>query len=103
MDYRTGYNDGFRAGVEAALRFPTMSPTTVANPFDMLPTTPAMPTVSSTKPKRKASAYSKAYGRAYRSLRRKNTLKSGKLRKGVTHKKLVKMAHAEAKKSRRSK
>lgn len=49
------------------------------------------------KVKRKVSAYSRAYGRAYKSLRRKHTLKSGKLRKGVTHKKLVRMAHAEAK------
>lgn len=52
------------------------------------------------KRKRKASAYSRAYGRAYKALRRKHTLKSGKLRKGITHKRLVKMAHAEAKKRR---
>ena len=49
------------------------------------------------KVKRKVSAYSRAYGAAYRRLRKKATLKSGKLRKGVTHKKLVKQAHAEAK------
>lgn len=53
------------------------------------------------KVKRKVSAYSKAYGSAYRSLRRKHTLKSGKLRKGYTHKRLVKMAHAEAKRRRK--
>jgi len=47
--------------------------------------------------KRKVSAYSRRYGAAYKRLRRKNTMKSGKLRKGVTHKRLVKMAHKEAK------
>lgn len=49
------------------------------------------------KKKRKVSAYSRRYGAAYKRLRRKNTLKGGKMRKGVTHKKLVKMAHKEAK------
>lgn len=49
------------------------------------------------KVKRKASAYSKRYGAAYRRLRKKHTLKNGKLRKGYSHKRLVKMAHAEAK------
>jgi hypothetical protein len=48
------------------------------------------------KAKRKASAYSKRYGAAYRRLRKKHTLKNGKLRKGYTHKRLVKMAHKEA-------
>lgn len=47
--------------------------------------------------KRKVSAYSRRYGAAYKRLRRKNTMKSGKMRKGVTHKRLVKMAHKEAK------
>jgi len=53
------------------------------------------------KAKRKVSAYAKTYGAAYRSLRRKHTLKSGKLRKGYTHKRLVKLAHAEAKRRRK--
>lgn len=53
------------------------------------------------KAKRKVSAYAKAYGSAYRSLRKKHTLKSGKMRKGYTHKRLVKMAHAEAKRRRK--
>lgn len=47
--------------------------------------------------KRKVSAYSRRYGAAYKRLRRKHTLKSGKMRKGINHKKLVKMAHKEAK------
>ena len=51
--------------------------------------------------KRKVSAYSRRYGAAYKRLRRKHTLKSGKMRKGITHKKLVKMAHKEAKRSKR--
>jgi len=52
---------------------------------------------AATPKKRKVSAYSRRYGAAYKRLRRKNTLKGGKMRKGVTHKKLVKMAHKEAK------
>jgi hypothetical protein len=51
--------------------------------------------------KRKVSAYAKAYGAAYRRLRKKHTLKNGDLRKGYTHKRLVKLAHAEAKKNRK--
>jgi hypothetical protein len=50
------------------------------------------------KAKRKVSAYNRRYATSYKRLRRKHTLKNGKLRKGITHKKLVKMAHAEAKK-----
>ena len=53
------------------------------------------------KKKRKVSAYSRRYGAAYKRLRRKHTLKSGKMRKGINHKKLVKMAHKEAKMSKR--
>ena len=51
-----------------------------------------------TKKKRKVSAYSRRYGREYKRLRRKFTLKSGSLKKGYSHKRLVKMAHAAAKK-----
>jgi len=47
--------------------------------------------------KRKVSAYSRRYGAAYKRLRRKAMLKNGKMRKGMTHKKIVKMAHQEAK------
>jgi len=47
--------------------------------------------------KRKVSAYSRRYGAAYKRLRRKAMLKSGKMRKGMNHKKLVKLAHKEAK------
>ena len=50
------------------------------------------------KPKRKVSAYNRRYSAAYKRIRRKNTLKSGKLRKGYNHKRIVKLAHAEAKK-----
>jgi len=56
------------------------------------------PAAEPEKPKkRKVSAYSRRYGAAYKRLRRKATLKSGKMRKGMTHKKLVKLAHKEAK------
>ena len=88
MDYAQGYRDGFAAGMAAAQEVP------------MFPSLP-MPGNAPAAPKRKASAYSKAYGRAYKALRRKHTLKSGKLRKGITHKRLVKMAHAEAKRRRK--
>ena len=50
------------------------------------------------KAKRKASAYSKRYGAAYRRIRKQHTLKNGKLRKGWSHKKIVKAAHAAARK-----
>jgi len=91
LDYATGYRDGFAAGMAASM---SMGPA--------VPMQANAPVISDSKPrKRKVSAYSKAYGRAYKSLRRKHTLKSGKLRKGITHKRIVKMAHAEAKRGRK--
>lgn len=101
MDYRTGYDDGFSAGYKAAMQMATF-----AGPVGrevMFPPAAPMQEKAPVARKRKVSAYSKRYGAAYRRLRRKNTLKSGKLRKGVTHKRLVKMAHAEAKKGGRKK
>ena len=50
------------------------------------------------KKKRKASAYSKRYGKAYRDARKKNTTKKGALRKGWSHKRLVMAAHKVARK-----
>ena len=47
--------------------------------------------------KRKVSAYSRRYGSAYKRLRKRHTLKNGKYRKGYNHKKIVKLAHKEAK------
>ena len=47
--------------------------------------------------KRKVSAYSRRYGAAYKRLRKRHTLKNGKYRKGYNHKKIVKLAHKEAK------
>lgn len=62
-------------------------------------TQPVIPVVAPVaKPKRKVSAYNRRYSAAYKRIRRKNTLKSGKMRKGYTHKRIVKLAHAEAKK-----
>lgn len=49
------------------------------------------------KPKRKVSSYSRRYGAAYKRLRKRHTLKNGKYRKGYNHKRLVKLAHKEAK------
>jgi len=50
------------------------------------------------KPKRKVSSYNRRYSAAYKRIRRKNTLKNGTLRKGYNHKRIVMMAHKEAKK-----
>ena len=53
-------------------------------------------------PKRKPSAYNRRYAAAYRRIKRKKTLKSGKMAKGFGgvrgHKKIMKMAHDEARK-----
>ncbi len=57
------------------------------------------------KPKRKPSAYNRRYAAAYRRIKRSKTLKSGKMAKGyggkTGHKKIVKAAHAAAKKGGR--
>lgn len=89
MDYAQGYRDGFAAGMAAAQEVP------------MFPSLPMPANTPAAPKKRKVSAYSRAYGRAYKALRRKHTLKSGKLRKGYTHKRLVRLAHAEAKRRRK--
>ena len=91
MDYATGYRDGFAAGMAASFS---------AGPI--VPMQANAPAAADPQPrKRKVSAYSRAYGAAYKRLRRKHTLKSGKMRKGYTHKRLVKLAHAEAKRRRK--
>ena len=57
------------------------------------------------KPKKKPSAYNRRYAAAYRRIKRKHTLKNGNMAKGWTgkrgHNRIVKMAHAEAKKGGR--
>jgi len=60
----------------------------------------APPVVEGTavKAKRKVSAYNRRYSAAYKRIRKKNTLKNGMLRKGYNHKRIVMMAHKEAKK-----
>ena len=91
MDYAQGYRDGFAAGMAASMTMPVAPGV-------------ALPGVAQSEPqtkRRKVSAYSRAYGAAYKRLRRKHTLKSGKLRKGYTHKRLVRLAHAEAKRRRK--
>ena len=93
MDYRTGFRDGYNAGRMDAL-----------NSFPVAPQVPsdsarvAARVAAPTPKKRKVSAYNRRYSAAYKRLRRKATLKNGTLRKGITHKKLVKAAHKEAKK-----
>jgi hypothetical protein len=53
--------------------------------------------------KRKPSTYNRKYAAAYKRIKRKKTLKSGKMAKGfggkTGHKKIVKLAHAEVKRS----
>ena len=56
---------------------------------------------SKPKKKRKASAYSKRYGKAYRDLRKKNTTKRGALRKGWSHKRLVMASHKVARRGKK--
>ena len=57
------------------------------------------------KPKRKPSAYNRRYAAAYRRIKRSKTLKNGNMAKGYTgkrgHNRIVKMAHAAAKKGGR--
>lgn len=76
---------------------PTLGLTGEAGPEMVIPMMPGM------KPKRKPSTYNRKYAAAYRRIKRKKTLKSGKMAKGfggkTGHKKIVKMAHAEVKKS----
>lgn len=67
--------------------------------------TAVMASGAALKATRKPSAYNKRYARAYKALKKKKTLKSGKMAKGFTgkrgHAKLVKLAHAVAKKGGR--
>jgi hypothetical protein len=77
---------------------PTLGLTGEAGPEMVIPMMPGM-----MKPKRKPSTYNRKYAAAYRRIKRKKTLKSGKMSKGFSgksgHKKIVKMAHAEVKKA----
>lgn len=63
--------------------------------------------VQEEKPKRKPSAYNRRYAAAYRRIKKKHTLKNGNMAKGWTgkrgHARIVKMAHAEARKGGRKK
>ena len=81
---------------------PTLGLTGERGPEMVIPMMPSM-----AKPKRKPSTYNRKYAAAYRRIKKKKTLKSGKMAKGfggkTGHKKIVKMAHAEVKKSMRRK
>ena len=76
---------------------PTLGLTGEAGPEMVIPMMGMM------KPKRKPSTYNRKYAAAYRRIKRKKTLKSGKMAKGfggkTGHKKIVKLAHAEVKRS----
>ena len=91
MDYQQGFRDGFIAGM-AQSSMAVSSPPTQA------------PAIEGT-PVRKPSAYNRRYARAYRRIKRSKTLKNGNMSKGYTgrrgHERIVKMAHAEAKKGGR--
>jgi hypothetical protein len=61
--------------------------------------------VAEETPKRKPSAYNRRYAAAYRRIKKSKTLKNGNMAKGYTgkrgHARIVKMAHAQAKKGGR--
>ena len=63
------------------------------------------PSQAEDAPKRKPSPYNRRYAAAYRRIKRQKTLKSGKMAKGFSgkrgHLKIVKMAHAQAKRKGR--
>lgn len=84
---------------------PTLGLTGEAGPEMVIPMMGGM--AGMMKPKRKPSTYNRKYAAAYRRIKKKKTLKSGKMAKGfggkTGHKKIVKMAHAEVKKSMRRK
>lgn len=54
------------------------------------------------KPKRKPSAYNRAYSRNYRAIKAKHTLKNGKMAKGWAgkkgHMRILEMAHKQTRK-----
>lgn len=79
---------------------PTLGLTGEAGPEMVIP---MMGMSGMMKPKRKPSTYNRKYAAAYRRIKKKKMLKSGKMAKGFGgksgHKKIVKMAHAEVKKS----
>lgn len=58
-------------------------------------------------PKRKPSAYNRRYAAAYRRIKKKKTLKNGNMAKGFGgvrgHKRIMKMAHDEARKGGKKK
>jgi hypothetical protein len=75
---------------------PEMAPILALLMEDNAPAAPA---------KRKPSAYNRRYAAAYRRIRRSKTLKSGKMAKGFSgkrgHVRIVRLAHAAAKKGGR--
>jgi|TARA_B100001094_G_scaffold79152_1_gene75452 hypothetical protein len=60
------------------------------------PKTKSKPSRTTTKPKRKASAYSKKYAKAFKSIAPKHKKKAGGWKTGG-YKRAVKQAHAKAK------
>lgn len=94
MDYQTGFRDGFIAGMAQSSIMASSSPTQSLAVDDT--------------PVRKPSAYNRRYAAAYRRIKKKKTLKSGKMAKGYAkrdgslskagHAKIRTAAHKEAKK-----
>ena len=72
---------------------PTFALIGEAGPEMVIPTTP--------KKKRKVSAYQREFGRQYKRLKGRHTLKNGSMRKGWTPKRLMSSAHTAAKKARK--
>lgn len=98
--FQSGYDAGYRAAMQGVPPlnpgFGVSLPPQFAGPTN--PIGPMYPAGAPTKPKRKASAYNKRVGAALRRLKKQHTLKNGKWRKGWNQKRLMKAAHAAAKK-----
>lgn len=93
MDYQQGFRDGFIAGMAQS---------------SMMGSEPAtLDSVAEEAPVRKPSPYNRRYAAAYRRIKKKKTLKSGKMAKGYAkrdgslskagHAKIRTAAHKEAK------
>jgi hypothetical protein len=93
LDYQQGFRDGFMAGMAQAMSTSMTAP-------------PSAVAIEEA-PGRKPSAYNRRYSAAYRRIKKKNTLKSGKMKKGYAkpdgslskagHAKIRDAAHKEAK------
>jgi len=92
-----GWSEGYEKGFRDGYRFAQLS--------DDEQYAQAVGETPASTPKRKPNAYAKRYGREYRRIKKAKTLKSGKMAKGYGgrrgHRRIVKEAHAAAKRGRK--